>query len=76
MNSLIPKKGCPAALITRSSSCYLEINCKMKEPLEETLYDRPIIDKSKKSVSGPFTVEAVPSQRVEVLKKWKSVPRT
>ncbi len=33
-------------------------------PAEEILYDRPIIDRSKKRVTGPFTVEAVPSQRV------------
>lgn len=33
-------------------------------PQEETLYDQPTIDKSKKRVTGPFTVEAVPSQRV------------
>jgi len=31
---------------------------------EEILYDKPLIDRSKKRVSGPFTVEAVPSQRV------------
>lgn len=31
---------------------------------EETLYDQPLIDKKRKRVSGPFTVEAVPSQRV------------
>lgn len=32
--------------------------------VQETLYDQPIIDKSKKRVTGPFTIEAVPSQRV------------
>jgi adenine-specific DNA-methyltransferase len=31
---------------------------------EEFLYDKPFIDKSKKRVTGPFTIEAVPSQRV------------
>lgn len=30
----------------------------------ETLYDKPLIDKSRSRVSGPFTVEAVPSQRI------------
>jgi adenine-specific DNA-methyltransferase len=30
----------------------------------ETLYDRPVIDSSKRRVSGPFTVEAVPSPTV------------
>jgi adenine-specific DNA-methyltransferase len=33
-------------------------------PVEEILCDRPIVDKSKRRVTGPFTVEAVPSQRV------------
>jgi len=31
---------------------------------EETLYDQPTIDKKRKRVTGPFTLEAVPSQRV------------
>jgi adenine-specific DNA-methyltransferase len=34
-------------------------------PATETLYDRPFIDKSKKRVTGPFTLEAVPSLRVK-----------
>ncbi len=33
-------------------------------PKQEILYDKPIIDRTKKRVTGPFTVEAVPSQRV------------
>ena len=35
-----------------------------ESPAEEILYDKPIVDRTKKRVSGPFTVEAVPSQRV------------
>jgi adenine-specific DNA-methyltransferase len=31
---------------------------------EETLYNQPLIDKKRKRITGPFTVEAVPSQRV------------
>lgn len=31
---------------------------------EETLYDQPTIDRKRKRVTGPFTLEAVPSQRV------------
>jgi len=31
---------------------------------EETLYDQPAVDKKRKRVTGPFTLEAVPSQRV------------
>ena len=34
-------------------------------PIQETLYDKPLIDKSKIRVTGPFTVEAVPSLRVK-----------
>ena len=34
-------------------------------PKEETLYDRPYIEKGKVRVTGPFTVEAVPSLRVK-----------
>jgi adenine-specific DNA-methyltransferase len=33
-------------------------------PQEEILYDQPIIDNKKQRISGPFTVESVPSQRV------------
>ncbi len=33
-------------------------------PAQEILYDQPIIDRTKKRVTGPFTLEAVPSQRV------------
>jgi len=36
-------------------------------PVEETLYDRPFVDNSKSRVSGPFTVEAVPSPTVRPL---------
>jgi adenine-specific DNA-methyltransferase len=31
---------------------------------KESLYDHPKIDRSKKRITGPFTIEAVPSQRV------------
>lgn len=33
-------------------------------PKEEILYHQPLIDKGKKRVTGPFTVEAVPSPQV------------
>ena len=32
---------------------------------EETLYDKPFVEKNKVRVTGPFTVEAVPSLRVK-----------
>ena len=31
---------------------------------KEVLYDRPNIDRTKKRIAGPFTIEAVPSQQV------------
>jgi len=34
-------------------------------PKQETLYDQPFIEKGKVRVTGPFTVEAVPSLRVK-----------
>jgi adenine-specific DNA-methyltransferase len=34
-------------------------------PKQETLFDQPFIEKSKIRVTGPFTVEAVPSLRVK-----------
>ena len=41
---------------------------------EELLYDTPILDRSKKRVTGPFTVEAVPSQRVVNLEEVEENP--
>jgi adenine-specific DNA-methyltransferase len=43
-------------------------------PTQETLYDKPVVDESKKRVSGPFTVEAVPSQRVRSLEAVENPP--
>jgi len=37
---------------------------RQEAPTEERLYDNPKIDKNKKRVTGPFTIEAVPAQRV------------
>jgi adenine-specific DNA-methyltransferase len=34
-------------------------------PVEETLHDQPLIDKSKLRITGPFTVEAVPAPYVK-----------
>ena len=43
-------------------------------PAEETLYDKPFVDKSKARVSGPFTVEAVPAPVVKPLSEVKEEP--
>jgi adenine-specific DNA-methyltransferase len=42
-------------------------------PEEITIYDQPVIDKSRQRVAGPFTVEAVPSLRV---RSFEEVHRT
>jgi adenine-specific DNA-methyltransferase len=36
-------------------------------PAQETLYDQPILDKGRKRITGPFTVEAVPAPLVQPL---------
>mgnify|MGYP005623355603 CR=1 FL=1 len=41
-------------------------------PATETLYDQPFVDNSKTRVSGPFTVEAVPSPTVKPLDDIKA----
>ena len=43
-------------------------------PAEEILYDKLIVDRTKKRVTGPFTVEAVPSQRVVNLEEVEENP--
>jgi adenine-specific DNA-methyltransferase len=48
---------------------------KNEPPQEEVLRDQPIIDKSKKRVTGPFTVEAVPSQRIRSFEEIENVPQ-
>ena len=36
---------------------------------QETLFDQPLIDRSKQRVAGPFTVEAVPAPAVRAIKE-------
>jgi adenine-specific DNA-methyltransferase len=43
-------------------------------PTQETLYDQPIVDKSKIRVTGPFTMEAVPAPVVEPLEGSEQPP--
>jgi adenine-specific DNA-methyltransferase len=45
-------------------------------PAQETLYDRPFVDKSRARVSGPFTVEAVPAPAVKPLSLVDPLPPT
>lgn len=43
-------------------------------PEEDILHDKPIVDRTKRRVTGPFTVEAVPSQRVVNLEEVEENP--
>lgn len=45
----------------------LESLAKNEPPKPETLYDKPIKDSSKRRVTGPFTVEAVPAPSVQAV---------
>ena len=38
-------------------------------PKEETLYDQPLVDRKKTRITGPFTVEAVPSLRAKSMEE-------
>jgi adenine-specific DNA-methyltransferase len=44
-------------------------------PAQETLYDQPLVDKSRARVTGPFTVEAVPSPAVKLLTEVETGPQ-
>jgi len=43
-------------------------------PATETLYDQPLVDRTKKRVSGPFTVEAVPAPSVKTVEDLLKAP--
>lgn len=43
-------------------------------PAEQTLYDQPLLDKSKARITGPFTVEAVPSPVVKPIDDIENEP--
>ena len=43
-------------------------------PATETLYDQPLVDRSKKRISGPFTVEAVPAPAVKSVEELLDTP--
>lgn len=50
----------------------LESIAKNESPEQEILYDQPFVDKSKVRVTGPFTVEAVPSPTVKPLSELET----
>lgn len=48
---------------------------KNEPPSTEVLYDRPKLDLSKRRITGPFTIEAVPSQRVFSFEEDESIQK-
>ncbi len=61
-----PNEGIGSGFVYRSVKTVSAGKLAYDEPQEETaIYDRPIPDKSKSRVVGPFTVEAVPSPIVQ-----------
>jgi adenine-specific DNA-methyltransferase len=68
-----PSEGIGSGLNYKTvSHITLKSIAKNEPPATETLYDQPIMDKSKARVSGPFTVEAVPSPMVKPLSDIES----
>lgn len=60
-----PKEGVSSGFNYKTPShITLKSIANNEPPAQETLYDQPIIDRTKKRITGPFTLEAVPSQRV------------
>jgi adenine-specific DNA-methyltransferase len=60
-----PREGVSSGFIyEKAQHITLGSIAKEETPTEEILYDKPIVDRTKRRVTGPFTVEAVPSQRV------------
>ncbi|MCK5398357.1 MAG: site-specific DNA-methyltransferase, partial [Thermoplasmata archaeon] len=67
-----PNEGVGSGLIYKSVPHITIANVANKEPpATEILYDKPQIDKQKVRVTGPFTVEAVPSPSVKPIDDYK-----
>ena len=67
-----PNEGVSAGLRYKTTPrITLESIANNESPEQVILYDRPLIDSTKLRVSGPFTVEAVPSPTVEPLSELK-----
>jgi adenine-specific DNA-methyltransferase len=69
-----PTEGVSSGFIYKSIPHITLKSIANNEPAkEEYLYDQPLIDTNRKRISGPFTVEAVPSQRVRSLREIENV---
>jgi len=65
-----PKEGVGSGFIYKTVPHITLKSIANNEPAqEETLYDQPMIDRKKVRVTGPFTVEAVPSLRARSLEE-------
>lgn len=61
-----PNEGLSSGLIYKKVPHVTLGSIANSEPFqEETLYDKPVIDKTKVRITGPFTTEAVPGLRVK-----------
>ena len=71
-----PKEGVSSGFTYRKIPHITLSSIANNEPSQdETLYDQPIIDKSKMRITGPFTIEAVPSQTVRSFEEVESSSR-
>jgi len=69
-----PKEGVQAGFVYRHvPHVTLRSIANDELPEQETLYDQPVVDKFRKRVAGPFTIEAVPSQ---IVKGFDEVEKT
>lgn len=63
-----PNEGVGSGFLYESAKHITQTTiAKGESPIEETLYDKSLIDNTKSRVSGPFTIEAVPSPVVKSL---------
>ena len=69
-----PKEGVQAGFVYRHvPHVTLRSIANDELPEQETLYDQPVVDRFRKRVAGPFTIEAVPSQ---IVKGFDEVEKT
>ena len=61
-----PKEGVGSGFVYKTvPHVTLKSIANNEPPATETLYDQPVVDRKRKRVSGPFTVEAVPAPAVK-----------
>jgi len=69
-----PKEGVGSGFVYETvSHVTLKSIANNEPPIQETLFDRPLVDKKRTRVSGPFTVEAVPAAAVKSVEELLEV---